>query len=152
MPRIRNCHVRGCHNPAFLPYHFCKKHIALEAEYDKERAKYEHRYTTKESKQARWRYNHIKRYRNPVKAMQNKFYHSKQWQELRRMVFKRDYHMCRYCKARGQIKAGNIVDHILPVEQFPAKITDISNMVTCCNSCHYWKTRFEEKYLSLIHI
>lgn len=146
LPRIRKCRFPGCKLPAFLPNHYCQKHIAHEVEYEKEREKFEHRYPTKQSKQSRWKYNHIKRYRSPIKARQNYFYHSKQWKELRKMVFKRDYQLCQYCKARGQIKSGRIVDHVLPVERFPERMTDISNMVTCCDSCHYWKTRFEEKY------
>lgn len=54
--------------------------------------------------------------------------------------------MCQYCKVRGVIKEGNIVDHVLPVELFPNQMKDIDNLVTCCSSCHYWKTRFEEQY------
>lgn len=146
MPRIRKCHVPGCHLPAFVPYHFCKKHIAHEAEYRKARAKYQHRYVNHQSKKSQWRYNHITRFRNSVKTEQNKFYHSKQWSEFRNIVFKRDYHLCQYCKARGHLKDGNIVDHVLPVEAYPQKMKDLQNMVTCCGSCHYWKTRFEEKY------
>lgn len=146
MPKIRKCRVRGCRAPAFVPNHYCQQHIAHEAEYRAERAKYEHRYTTKQSQQSRWKYNHISRYRNATKANQNKFYHSKEWQSYRKVVFSRDYHLCQYCKARGVIKEGNVVDHVLPVERFPNKIRDINNMVTCCKNCHYWKTRFEEQY------
>lgn len=146
MPRIRNCRVFGCKAPAFVPNHYCSKHIAKEEEYRKERAKFEHRYSTPQSKQSRWKYNHVTRYRNETKAKQNKFYHTRQWQRFRKIVFERDYHMCQYCKARGVIREGNIVDHVLPVELYPNKMKDIDNLVTCCSNCHYWKTRFEEQY------
>lgn len=147
MPRIRRCRYPNCHNPAFMPNHYCRKHIEHEKEYRENRLKYAKRYhQSGNSKQRQWKYNHITRYRNPIKARQNKFYHSKQWQSMRAIVFRRDYQLCQYCKAIGKLTEGNIVDHVLPVERFPEHMKDISNMVTCCARCHYWKTRFEEKY------
>lgn len=143
MPRIRRCRFRGCHNPAFMPHFYCKQHIKYEADYLAKREQFR---THKQSRQSRWKYNHITRYRNPVKAEQNKFYHSKQWREMRAIVFKRDYHLCQYCQTRGQLTEGNIVDHVLPVERYPEHMKDLKNMVTCCGRCHYWKTRFEEQY------
>ena len=47
-----------------------------------------------QSKQSRWKYNHVTRYRNETKSMQNKFCHTRQWQRLRKIVFERDYHIC----------------------------------------------------------
>lgn len=144
IPRIRTCRYPGCHNPAFIPNHYCSAHIAYEKQLQQKNDFYRyHRYNNP----ARQRYyNKVVRKRNPVKADQNHFYHSKEWKEMRKMVFKRDYHLCQYCKSRGVVKQGSVVDHILPVERFPEKMRDIHNMVTCCNSCHYWKTRFEEQY------
>lgn len=146
MPRIRKCHVHGCKAPAFVPNHYCSNHISHEIEYQQEREKYAHKFPTRQSKKTQWKYNHVTRYRNPIKAEQNKFYHSKQWKDFRQIILNRDYHLCQYCKARGVIREGNIVDHVLPVERFPEKMRDLKNLVTCCNNCHYWKTRFEEKY------
>lgn len=143
LPRIRNCRVHGCKSPAYFPNHYCSKHIEYEKEYESKRQEFAHR---NRSKQSQWRYNHVTRNRNPIKAVQNKFYHSKQWINFRNIVLKRDYNLCQYCKARGVVKEGNVVDHVLPVEQFQEKMKDIDNMVTCCQTCHYWKTRFEEKY------
>lgn len=65
---------------------------------------------------------------------------------MRDIVLKRDYSLCQYCKALGRLKEGNIIDHVLPVEQYPEHMKDLGNLVTCCGQCHYWKTRFEEKY------
>lgn len=65
---------------------------------------------------------------------------------MRAIVLKRDYHLCQYCKALGVVKEGNVIDHILPVERFQEHMKDLNNLVTCCNNCHYWKTRFEERY------
>ena len=146
MPRIRKCRINGCKAPAFVPNHYCQKHIAHETEYRAERAKFEHRYQTKQSKESRCKYNHITRNRNETKAKQNKFYHSKEWLSMRKVVLSRDYYLCQYCKARGVIKEGNIVDHVLPVELYPQKMREIDNLVTCCSNCHYWKTWLEEQY------
>lgn len=87
VPRIRNCRVFGCKAPAFVPNHYCSKHIAKEEEYRWERAKFEHRYSTPQSKESRWKYNHVTRYRNETKAKQNKFYHTRQWQRFRKIGY-----------------------------------------------------------------
>lgn len=143
MPRVRRCRLAGCHNFAYMPNHYCPKHIKYEEQYRKQREQFAHRHY---NRRTQWRYNHITRFRNPVKAKQNKFYHSKQWKDLRQVVLRRDYHLCQYCKALGRITEGNIIDHVLPVEQFSDQMRNISNMVTCCQHCHYWKTRWEEQY------
>lgn len=143
MPRIRRCRYPNCHNPALMPNHYCRAHSKYEKEYREKREAFAKK---KQSRQSRWRYNHITRYRNPIKADQNKFYHSKQWKTMRNIVLKRDYNLCQYCKALGVVKEGNVIDHILPVERFPEHMKDLKNLVTCCNNCHYWKTRFEEQY------
>lgn len=135
MVRIRDCRVRGCHGIAVFPHHYCLKHLSLEKQEQHHESKQQVRY-----------YNRYKRNRNPIKAKQNKFYHTKQWQEMRLIVLNRDYSLCQYCKALGITKEGNVIDHVLPIERFPEKMKDISNLVVCCNSCHYWKTRWEEKY------
>ena len=144
MTRVRRCRYPNCHEFAFIPNHYCKKHIAHEKELRERNEHY--RLNHKQSKQSRWHYNHITRYHNPVKAKQNRFYHTKQWETMRIIVLKRDYHLCQYCKAKGQLTEGNIVDHILPVERYPEHMKDLKNLVTCCSRCHYWKTRFEEQY------
>lgn len=144
MPRVRRCHFAGCHAFAIYPNHYCKKHIKYEKELRERNEHY--RLNHKQSKQSRWHYNHITRYHNPAKAKQNRFYHTKQWETMRIIVLKRDYHLCQYCKAKGQLTEGNVVDHVLPVERYPKHMKDLKNLVTCCSHCHYWKTRFEEQY------
>lgn len=144
MPRIRRCRYPNCHAVAYFPNHYCKKHIQHEKELQERNERF--RLHHSRSKQSQWRYNHITRYRNPVKVEQNKFYHSKQWKTMREIVLKRDYNLCQYCKALGQVKEGNVIDHVLPVEKFSDHMKDLDNLVTCCKDCHYWKTRFEEKY------
>lgn len=143
MPRVRRCRYQGCHSFAMMPNHYCAKHISHESEYRQKRMKFAKRHS---NSQAQWRYNHITRNRNPIKAEQNQFYHTKQWKDMREIVLNHDYHLCQYCKALGIVKEGNVIDHVLPVERFPDHMKDLKNLVTCCQDCHYWKTRFEEKY------
>lgn len=144
MPRIRRCHFPNCHEYAYVPNHFCKKHIKHEKEF-RERNEY-YKLHHKQSRQTQWHYNHITRFRNPTKAKQNRFYHSKEWHDMRATILRRGYGLCAYCKARGKLTEGNIVDHILPVERYPEEMKDLQNLVISCGSCHYKKTRFEEKY------
>lgn len=145
MPRVRRCHVAGCHNFAFLPNHFCKKHLKYEEQYRERHNKFKYRNRVR-TEQSQWKYNHIIRYRNSIKAEQNKFYHSKEWRTLRQVVLNRDLHLCQYCKTLGKLTSGSVVDHILPIERFPEEMRNGKNLITCCRDCHYWKTRWEEQY------
>ncbi len=140
MPRVRRCRYPGCHEYAYVPNHYCSKHIAHEAEYQAQRDKY--RGIHRSSKATTWKYNHVIRYRNSVKTKQNMFYHTREWQVLRSLAFHRDYHLCQYCKSN----AGNIIDHIVPIEFDQTKMKDINNLVTCCRDCHVKKTRWEQDY------
>ena len=139
MPRVRRCKYKGCHGYAMFPNYYCDKHIEHEEEYRAQREKYRKRHSDRATT---WRYNHVTRYRNTVKAKQNKFYHSRQWQALREIVLQRDYHLCRYCKKNP----GSIVDHIVPIEWDQSQMKDIDNLVTCCRDCHAKKTRWEQIY------
>ena len=144
MPRVRRCRFPNCHEFAMMPNHYCKKHIEHEKELQQRSNYFQHKRHNNKIRQHY--YNTVVRYRDPVKAEQNKFYHSKQWRDMRLVVLKRDYNLCQYCKALGIVKEGNVIDHVLPVERFPDHMKDVSNLVTCCKDCHYWKTRFEEQY------
>lgn len=139
MTRVRRCRYKDCHNFAVVPNHYCKQHMQYEEDYRKQRERYRQHTTNKATT---WRYNHVTRYRNDVKAEQNRFYHSKEWTSLRQVVMQRDFHVCQYCR----VNAGNIVDHIVPIEYDQATMKDINNLVTCCRDCHAKKTRWEQSY------
>ena len=139
MPRVRRCKYQGCHSYAMFPNYDCDKHIEHEEEYRAQREKYRKRHSDRATT---WRYNHVTRYRNTVKAEQNKFYHSRQWQALREIVLQRDYHLCQYCEKNP----GNIVDHIVPIEWDQSQMKYIDNLATCCRDCHAKKTRWEQIY------
>ena len=129
MPRVRRCRANGCHEFAMYPEHYCTKHKDLEHKYERD-------------KQTTWHYNHVTRYRNDVKAKQNKFYHSKEWKLIRQEVLQRDYSLCRYCRSAS----GNVVDHIVPIEYDSTRMRDLDNLATCCRDCHQKKTRWEQSF------
>lgn len=130
MPRVRRCKANGCHEFAMYPEHYCSKHKDLE--------QHEHQ----RDKQTTWHYNHVTRYRNDVKARQNKFYHSKEWRLIRQEVLQRDFSLCRYCRHNP----ANVVDHIVPIEFDSSKMRDLDNLASCCRDCHQIKTRWEQSY------
>ena len=67
-----------------------------------------------------------------------KFYHSKQWQAMRKAVLN-DEPFCRICG-----RPAKIVDHIQPIKQGGAAL-DIANLQPLCQACHNAKTNKESK-------
>lgn len=148
MPRVRTCRAVDCKRLASPGHLYCDAHVDQERAYLSRREAYlkSRQGNPKKAKQQQWAYNHIKRYSRPVKAEQNKFYHTKAWTSLREVVLKRDYHLCQYCQAMGKMTTGNIVDHVIPIEYDPADMRNADNLVTCCRDCHQLKTRWEQSY------
>ena len=66
------------------------------------------------------------------------FYHSKQWRSLRNYYIQRNP-LCEDCKRRDKVTAGQVVDHIKPMNMGGHK-TDLSNLQTLCTSCHNSKS------------
>ncbi|WP_099973854.1 HNH endonuclease [Lactobacillus terrae] len=82
-------------------------------------------------------YNNKRQYDNPEYV---DFYHSKEWRLLRQEALTRDYETCVRCGLNGQM-----VDHILPSKLFWELRNNINNLETLCNSCHYVKTKREQR-------
>lgn len=58
---------------------------------------------------------------------------SKEWKEMRRIVFERDNYTCQICGQRG----GELnPDHIKPKTVFPELVFDVTNVRTLCRKCH----------------
>ena len=66
------------------------------------------------------------------------FYHSKQWRSLRNYFIQRNP-LCAACQRRGNVTAGQVVDHIKPINMGGHK-TDLSNLQTLCTPCHNSKS------------
>ncbi len=74
------------------------------------------------------------------------FYHSKEWQAVRREVLRRDKGLCQVCLKQGHITPANTVHHIQPIRTFKNgkniiaggwdRRLDPSNLEAICMSCH----------------
>lgn len=64
------------------------------------------------------------------------FYHSKEWQAVRRQVLARDSYLCQVCKRAGRITPASTVHHITPVRVDYSKRLDPTNLETICPACH----------------
>ena len=69
-----------------------------------------------------------------------KFYRSKQWEEMRGFVMKRDLGLCQRCKRRGKLVTATEVHHITPLTpeniSDPHVTLDPDNLVALCHECH----------------
>jgi len=125
-----------------MPHYYCPKHIDQEAAYlaSRERwarghdADYQHKYNT------------VTRNRNATKTAQYKFYRTRQWQELRKLVLDRDNHLDQYALGAGIVQVGTVVDHIVPFEIAPELHDKASNLITCSAESHKLKTAWEQSY------
>jgi 5-methylcytosine-specific restriction protein A len=72
------------------------------------------------------------------------------WDKLRLVVLERDCGICRPCAKKGQIHAGNQVDHIVSKAKAKklgwtdAQIDALSNLQTICTAAHKIKTEEEQ--------
>ncbi len=66
------------------------------------------------------------------------FYHSKQWRSLRNYYIQRNP-LCEACLRRKKTTAGQVVDHIKPINMGGHK-TDLSNLQSLCTPCHNSKS------------
>ena len=65
-----------------------------------------------------------------------KFYHSREWKRVREIVLIRDNYLCQHCLKENNIKAAEIVHHMVEIKTDWSKRLIIKNMVSLCNSCH----------------
>lgn len=67
----------------------------------------------------------------------NNFYHSSDWQRVRRQVLQRDHKECIWCKNEGKVVRTNLeVDHIKELEFYPELALNLNNLRTLCKDCH----------------
>lgn len=70
-------------------------------------------------------------------------YSSARWRNLRNQFIKHNP-LCAHCKVDDIITPGDMVDHIVEIED-GGEIWDVDNLQTLCNSCHNKKTGNEVK-------
>lgn len=66
----------------------------------------------------------------------DEFYHSQEWQALRRQALERDRHLCQICLRKGKLTFANTVHHIKPIRAFKGRKLELDNLLTVCPSCH----------------
>ena len=75
-----------------------------------------------------------------MKQFASVLYNTKKWQQMRRLVWRRDRGLCQECLKKGIIRQGEAVHHI--VEITPDNVSDPNialnpeNLVTLCRQCH----------------
>lgn len=68
----------------------------------------------------------------------SKFYQSTKWRKLRKSYIAANP-LCVFCLERGEHVAANIVDHITPINQGGAPLSE-SNLQSLCHKCHNKKS------------
>ena len=66
----------------------------------------------------------------------HKVYKTKRWRIARTDIINRDNYLCMSCKDMKSIDGGNIVHHIVPLEDNIDLACRYSNLITLCDSCH----------------
>ena len=69
--------------------------------------------------------------------------YGKRWERIRRVVLRRDKHLCQECLRNGIFKAGNQCDHIKPKSE--GGTDELDNLQILCENCHKQKTLLERK-------
>ena len=67
----------------------------------------------------------------------SKFYKSRRWQRLRKVILARDS-ICQHCKDKGRYISANVVDHITPINK--GGTNNPNNLQGLCSSCHNKKS------------
>lgn len=65
-----------------------------------------------------------------------RFYYSKEWQQLRMLVLKRDGYLCVSCRSKGIVKLAEMVHHKIPIKIDYNKRLDLDNLESLCEACH----------------
>lgn len=69
-----------------------------------------------------------------------KFYRSKQWEDVRDLVMKRDHGLCQRCARMGRMTAAVEVHHIEPLTPQnignPDVTLNLDNLTALCHQCH----------------
>ena len=78
-----------------------------------------------------------------TKTRQERGY-GKEWQKLRRLILRRDNHLCQPCLANGRPTPAEQVDHIKPKAKGGTDAQD--NLQSICDECHKAKTAIDNGY------
>ncbi len=76
------------------------------------------------------------------------FYNSRRWRAVR-LNYIGSNPLCKFCKEKGLVVEGKVVDHIIPIRQGGDEWNE-KNFQTLCTSCHNRKSSKEAKYYQSI--
>lgn len=65
-----------------------------------------------------------------------RFYNSKEWTAVTKMVKNRDYGLCKLCRSNNQTTFASIVHHIVERKEDKSKALDPFNCISLCTGCH----------------
>ena len=66
----------------------------------------------------------------------DKFYQSKEWQQLRQAKWCQADGLCELCRKNGIIKEAKEIHHIIPIAEAWSKRLDYDNLIALCSDCH----------------
>lgn len=82
-------------------------------------------------------------HKKPEKMRHDPFYDTRRWRRLT-VNHREKEPLCRECRNRGIVKAGTLVDHIIPMLDGGAP-WDEDNLQTLCDRCHQVKRAGEKR-------
>lgn len=118
--KLRPCNYKGCNK--LTRHTYCDEHYKI----------------IKVNRQER-RINTDKKY-NRVRLSHDKeaykFYHSNEWQSMRKEALIRDRGLCQECRKVKKLTLATEVHHIEPIKQNWGKRYSLDNLICLCKSCH----------------
>lgn len=64
------------------------------------------------------------------------FYNTRDWKRLRQKKYSDADGLCERCKARGIVREGREVHHIVPLDKDWSLRLDYDNLILLCSDCH----------------
>lgn len=71
-----------------------------------------------------------------VVGEERRFYKTAEWKRKRLEILERDNHECQECKREGRFSKGNVVHHVLHLDDRPDLALETDNLLTVCEACH----------------
>lgn len=118
--KLKPCNHKGCKELTRTAY--CPKHTE---EMNIKRQK-NRNYTDR-------KYNKDRKTRDKEAYM---FYHSDEWQSIRKLALVRDQGLCQDCKIQGKVTVAEQVHHIIPIKDNWESRYSLKNLISLCHNCH----------------
>lgn len=87
---------------------------------------------------------HVKGRKNPRFLLDDDFYKTKKWRELRYIALQQSDGTCTLCGAKSSDGVQLHVDHIVPRSRNPHKQYDLNNLQVLCEDCNLGKSNYDD--------